>query len=158
MEFAIAKYFNYRLNIIVPNISWGFNIHECDIFLIRKSGYVIEIEIKRSIADLKKDFEKKHNHIDKKNRIAEFYYAIPEELYEKAKDLIPENAGIIVIFKYTGSKNREFLAAATRKKAIRIKNARKLTKEEQFRIAVLGTMRIWKLKDKIIKIGKKIVK
>ena len=52
MEVAIAAYFGFRQNIIVPNISWGFMNHEADMFIVRKSGYAIEIEIKRSKSDL----------------------------------------------------------------------------------------------------------
>jgi len=36
MEIAISKYFGYRQNIIVPNISWGFMNHESDIFIVKK--------------------------------------------------------------------------------------------------------------------------
>ena len=63
IEVALANHFNYRLNLIVPNISWGaFIWHECDLFIVSKAGYCTEIEIKISKSDLKKDFEKKHNH------------------------------------------------------------------------------------------------
>ena len=34
IELAIAKYFDIRKNIIIPNISYGFNIHECDLFIM----------------------------------------------------------------------------------------------------------------------------
>lgn len=95
IEVAIAKYFGVRKNIIVPNISWGFLTHEADLFIVRKSGYAVEVEIKISRADLINDFKKKHTHNDKQNRISEFYYAMPKDLYLKCKDLIPENAGII---------------------------------------------------------------
>ena len=94
IEIAVSKYFNFRSNLIVPNISWGFNIHECDLFVVRKSGMAIEIEIKIIKSDFLKDLQKWHQHKD--NRIREFYYAMPESLYEKIKDLITEHAGIII--------------------------------------------------------------
>lgn len=53
MEIAIANLFDIRKNIIVPNISCGLGIHECDLFIVRNSGYCIEVEIKRSEQDLK---------------------------------------------------------------------------------------------------------
>jgi len=63
IEFAVAKYFNFRKNLIVPNVSWGFNIHECDLLIVRKSGYAIEVEIKISKSDFKADFKKIHKRL-----------------------------------------------------------------------------------------------
>ena len=77
MEVAIAKYFGIRTHIVVPNVSWGFFNHECDLFLIRKSGYGFEVEIKRSKSDMMADFKKKHSHGDRRNRIVQLYYAFP---------------------------------------------------------------------------------
>jgi len=37
MELAVANFFGINSNIIVPNISWGVKIHECDLFIIKKS-------------------------------------------------------------------------------------------------------------------------
>jgi len=62
METAISRLFGVREHIIVPNISWGFyGIHEMDVCVVRKSGYMIEIEIKRSVHDMKADFKKNTN-------------------------------------------------------------------------------------------------
>lgn len=155
MEVAIAKYFGIRQHIIVPNISWGFGMHECDLFIITKAGCAIEVEIKKTKSDFLADFKKGHNHVDRQNRITEFYYAMPEDLYEKCKDLIPIGAGVITCYRWTDYKKRQRIDAHTKIKAARIKGARKLTPEEQLRIARLGTMRIWSLKDKIIKITDK---
>lgn len=148
MELAIAKMFGFRQNIIVPNISWGFDwMHECDLFILRKSGVAIEVEIKTSKSDLLADFKKYHKHVDKKNRITEFYYAFPENMYDNCKDLIPETVGIILCFKYGNSDNTH---ARIERKAKRIKSARKLTIEEQLKIGRLGCVRIWGLKQKLI--------
>ena len=155
IECEIAKYFGIRTNIIVPNISWGLaGMHECDMFIIKKTGFAVEVEIKISKSDLLADFKKGHNHIDRKNRIVEFYYAMPYDLYEKVKDLIPEGAGIITCeWNYNAYLKKHNMFTHTQRKAIRIKGARALTQEEQFKVAKLGTMRIWSLKQKIIKNG-----
>lgn len=137
MELAVSRHFNYRTNLIVPNISWGFAIHECDLLIISKSGYATEVEIKVSKSDLKKDQDKKHKHEDK--RIKYLYFAIPEKL-EKDKDLIPEHAGIIIV------KNN--LRCKVIKKPV-IQNNYKFTLEEQYQIARLGSIRTWKLRTKI---------
>jgi len=151
MEVAIAKYFGIRQNIIVPNISWGFGMHECDIFIIKKSGVAVEVEIKRSKSDLLADFKKGHNHHDRQNRITELYFAFPENLYESCKDIVPEGAGIITCYRWTDYNDREQLGAHIKRESKRIRMARKLTEKEQLKIAKLGCMRIWSLKQKLIK-------
>ena len=145
MEVAISKLFGIRQHIIVPNLSWGFFNHELDLFLIRTSGYGFEVEIKRSKSDLLADFKKGHNHFDKKKRIVQLYYAIPKELLEKCEEHIPKNCGIIIC-----DKGKIYSRASIHREATRVKGARRLTIEEQLKIARLGTMRIWKLKEKVI--------
>lgn len=150
METSIMKMFNIRQNIIVPNISWGFNgIHEIDLFVMRKSGLAIEVEIKRSISDLKADFKKSHNH--ESSRITKMYYAVPKELLKKSIPLIPKDAGIIICYHVNDNPRNIARASIYRKAKIR-KDSRKLTTGEQFKIARLGAMRILNLKNKIIKL------
>jgi hypothetical protein len=143
IEIAIARYFQYRRCIIVPNISWGLGIHECDVLIIRNSGYAIEVEIKRSKSDLLNDFKKVHNH--QSNKIKEFYYAIPKEYYEEWKDIIPSHAGILVYHRNTGDN----IAIWQKKNAVKNKGCRKLSEEEIFKAAKLGCMRIWNLKQRL---------
>ena len=147
MEVAIANYFGYRQHIIVPNVSWGFFNHECDMFLIRKSGFGFEVEIKRSRSDMLADFKKKHNHSDRKNRIVQLYYSFPEELTPKVRDLVPPECGII---EDGYSEWNTMPRAHMVRDAKRRKGAKRLTKDEQLKIARLGTLRIWTLKQKII--------
>ena len=157
MEVAIAKYFNIRLHIIVPRLSWGFDwIHECDLFFIKRNGYTFEVEIKRSKSDLLADFKKGHNHIDKKNRIRELYFAIPRSMYENCKDIIPKDAGILTCEKWLHDDGREIVSVWTNRNPTVNKLARKLTTEEQLKIARLGALRIWKLKEQVIKLKNKL--
>jgi hypothetical protein len=148
MEEAIARKFGFRTNIIVPNISWGLRgMHECDIFIIKQTGYCVEIEIKRSKSDLLADFKKGHQHQD--NRIKEFYYAMPISLLKTCEELIPKHAGIITCDRSDYGKKLVF--ASFRRNPVPNRNAIKLSHVEQFKVARLGTMRIWSLKNKIIK-------
>ena len=78
VELAVAKYFNPRQNHDIPNVSWGFNIHECDLLILTKSKFLYEVEIKISRADLIKDKDKGHKHKHKK--IRKLYFAIPENM------------------------------------------------------------------------------
>ena len=149
MEVAIAKYFGYRTHIIVPNLSWGFFNHECDLFLIRKSGFGFEVEIKRSKSDMMADFKKKHGHKDRGNRIVQLYYAFPEELLLKVEALVPKECGIITVEYYGDTINEYRGYARMYREAKRKKGAKRLTTAEQLKIARLGAMRIWGLKEKL---------
>lgn len=149
MEEKLARYFNPRQNIIVPNVSWGFYIHECDLLVLRKSGHLLEIEIKVSKADLKKDVEKSHEHIDYYDRVRELWFAIPDYLQD-CIEYIPERAGILIL-----SKNHDWGTYLNCKELRRPKintKAKKLYENEKLALARLGTMRIWSLKRKIIEI------
>lgn len=134
MEIVVANHFNPRVNLIVPNIHWGFGIHECDLLVITPAGYASEIEIKVSKQDLKADSLKAHNHSD--HRVKSLFFAIPWYL-ENCVDLIPEKAGIIVVDSNHWPK--------------RIRSAKKngkyvFSQDEKFQIARLGALRIWDLK------------
>ena len=61
MEIALARFINPRVNLVVPNVSWGFFNHECDLISISKSGFATEYEIKVSKSDLKADKKKKQS-------------------------------------------------------------------------------------------------
>ena len=149
MEVAIAKYFGYRTHIVVPNVSWGFTSHECDLLLIRKSGYCFEVEIKRSKTDMLADFKKRHKHIDRQNRIVQLYYAFPKELLSNVEELVPKECGILTVERYVGWNDKWSTSVSMVRDAKRKRGARKLTQKEQLQVARLGTLRIWTLKDKI---------
>lgn len=149
MELALAQLWGWRTNLIVPNVSWGMGIHECDIIVLSKSNWAAEIEIKRSIADLKKDATKKHAH-DRGSAaelIKHLYFAIPEFLLPH-EALIPQRAGIVVI-KSLDSKWAEHRWLATIMRAPQANpNARKWTDRERLVLGRLGCMRIWSMKRK----------
>jgi hypothetical protein len=144
IELAVAKHFNVRRNIIVPNISWGLGLHECDVLVLRPSGYLLEVEIKRTKADLINDANKLHGHIDRKNRIKEFWFAIPEELIETAKENLDKKIGIIAVYKTQWGAQPITVRDATPNK-----NPKKLTQKERLQMIRLGCIRIWSLKKKI---------
>ena len=81
--------FDQRSSLIVPNVSWGMLPYEADLIGISKSGQVTEVEIKRSLSDLKADFKKRHRH--DYECVTYFFYCVPESLVEKAKKAIFEN-------------------------------------------------------------------
>lgn len=146
IEGRVANYFGVRQCIIVPNISWGAGIHECDLLIVRKSGAAIEVEIKVSRSDLKKDLDKPHHHNDK--RVKELYFAIPDYL-KNCIEFIPEHAGILLISRNTRWGYDGLLCEKLRDPTPN-KGHTKFTPDEVLNIARLGTMRIWALKRKII--------
>lgn len=135
MEIKIAEYFGSRQNLIIPNVSWGFNIHECDLLIMTPAGYLYEVEIKISLADLKKDRFKNHKHYS--DKIKMLYFAIPEKLYQNI-NYIPERSGILVL-KENG------IIECRRNPEIK-KNAISLNIYKKFELARLGSLRIWTLK------------
>jgi len=98
MELALLHYFRFNQNVVVPRVMSGWLVnHECDIISLTKSKYATEAEIKVSKSDLRKDSKKKHNHLDKK--IKYFYFAVPEDLEDYAKEHIPRRAGLLIVRK-----------------------------------------------------------
>jgi hypothetical protein len=143
IEAAVAMFFKPRINLVIPNVSWGFGIHECDLLVVTKTGYCYEIEIKRSKSDLIADGNKGHQHLDwrHKNRIRRLYFAITPNLVPHIQH-IPERAGIIVVSK---------AGYCDKIREARAQEAVVLTAEERYKLARLGALRIWTLKAKISK-------
>jgi len=148
VEIASAKYFNYRTNIIVPNVSWGIGLrYEADLVVLRPSGYAAEIEIKATESDIKRDKKKRFGHDGHHYRYGqlfrELWFAVPEHLvFSKS---IPETAGLICVIKYKKSN----IAKVVRRPKIR-KSAVKWPEVLRTKLMHLGLMRIWGLKQKRI--------
>jgi hypothetical protein len=151
IEFWLAKEFNYRQNIVVPNVSWGLGLHECDLLVLRASGFAVEIEIKRSLADLKAESKKRHIHTSEK--IREFWFAVPHQIYDKAVDLVPEKAGILTFerrdFEFSDGKVKKGLLVLRRRPAKVNGHARAFTDQERQKLLHLAHMRIWTMKRQI---------
>ncbi len=149
IELAVAEVFGIRNNIIVPNVSWGFfATHEADLVIINKSGYMTEVEIKRSWQDFLNDFKKHTTHDE--GKVMWKYFAVPECLAEKIWQYLRDNGhrdwGVI---QYLENGNA-WVKYQPGNRNITTKSNR-LFLEEQLAIARLGSMRIWKLKEKLTK-------
>ncbi len=77
---------NKRSDIMIPNLSWGLLEYEADFVVVSKSGYMTEVEIKRSWEDFKADFKKKHKH--DAEQVYYFYYCVPESIYVKVTEFL----------------------------------------------------------------------
>lgn len=157
MEVAVAMLLNYRVYTIVPNVSFGIYLnHECDLLALKDNRF-LEVEIKISAQDLRKDFEKKHNH--RSEHISRLAYAVPEKLIDLAKELCPAQVGIIGVkwheIKYSNNPKATGHYSAY---WVRLCRSNKWTqpvpKNIQSKFMSLGCMRIWSLKSKLYKINK----
>jgi len=135
IEIAVARHFGWRRNIIVPNVSWGLDIHEVDLLIISKAGYATEVEIKVTQSDINADLKKGHGH--RSNKIRRLYFAVPDYLNEALG--IPDRCGLISV-------NNDLYCRILRQPKINTK-ARALRADEINKVLHLGCMRIWRLKD-----------
>ena len=151
MELALSSYFDYGVNLIVPNVHWGKYAHECDVLIVSKAGYCTEVEIKTSRDDLRNDMKKWHGH-NGGHQIKYLYFAVPTLLEEAALEFAPERAGIITVrdkdnvpsvYPYH-PKCRRVRDAMTNKAAT------KMSDRDRYKIARLGALRIWGLKRKLL--------
>ena len=147
-EIQLALYnsgiWNKRQDIFVSNLSWGLLNHEADLVILTKSGYLTEVEIKRSWEDFKADFKKEHKHKDE--HVYRFYYCIPESIKDEFISFLEERYELI----------RPSVLCYTEEGEIKITpggwpntGGRRLFIEEQLTVARLGCMRIWNLKEKL---------
>ena len=151
MERILVDHFNPRVNIIVPNVGYGLQLHDCDLLILTKSNYAIEIEIKISAADLRIDKHKRHGHVDRKNRIKTLYFAVPPALKELALTECPERAGIIVVY---GERHRKYYEGVdphieiVRKPTVN--KSIPFTDSERNHLLHLGIQRYWSCKSKLL--------
>lgn len=148
---------------MVPNIREGLNIHECDMLILNKNDYAVEVEIKISKADIKKDLQKGHGHHSKK--IRRLFFAIPEKLNtEEIHKLIPERAGIFVITDpvkiyndvlHNGKPKKVSFIIPPKCHMVRTakinKSARQFTDYERGEMGRLGMLRYWNIRHNFSK-------
>jgi hypothetical protein len=158
IELSIMNKFDFRTNLIVPNISnmMGIVAFETDMLVINKNGYATGFEIKTSKSDLKADFRKpQHTKINEfrngksgleryYGKLKYFYYAVPEDLKEEALKLIPDFCGLYCLSKWSEG-------SMIRSTFLEVKKPKKLfdyqwSLSEKYSVARLGTMRIYNLK------------
>jgi hypothetical protein len=148
IEIAVARHFNYRANLIVPNVWWGWRLrHEADLLVVRPSGYCDEVEIKVSLSDIKADLKKRWSHWDD-NRVLRVWFAVPEHL--AGCEHIPAQAGVLSVSrrpKKQGTGWRDTITVV-RPAKLRDKRCRqKISDRDRLKLAELGAMRIWDLKS-----------
>ena len=139
----------YRDNVFVlQNVSWGFfHWGECDYLVCRRNGKLIDVEIKTTISDLRKDFGKaKWNgkaYLYERS-IYMHYYALPVDIFDAAKPIIEESridSGIVVI---DTSKRYRGGACRVAKLAKANDESKALDHTRIVNLARLGMFRYWR--------------
>ncbi len=160
---------NERSDIMVPNLSWGLLPYEADFVVLSKSGYLTEVEIKRSWADFKRDFNKEHRHDDE--RIYHFYYCVPVAILSKVKAFLKDRVRGELVSQYsnetevdsilhdrhsrlpavlTFNENGKVESAGFGYSGAYRSNCRKLFIEEQLQVARLGCLRYWNQQQQFV--------
>lgn len=156
IELSIMYHFNFRQNLIVPNITnmVGIVPFETDILVLTKNNRAYGFEIKVSKADLKADFKKPQHKQDTKagferyyGKFKYFYYAVPFNLKEAALQIIPEFCGLICIekIKHDTYTRKRFEVSREPKQLFDYR----WTEAEKYEVARLGAMRQYNLMQAI---------
>lgn len=162
---------NPRQDIVVPNLSWSLLDYESDLVIVNKTGYMTEIEIKRSYTDFVADFKKRHHHDSE--LVCSFYYCVPKSIEEKVKAFLINykaehddfDLPAILTYEEDGTIERTI----DKNKPYKVGNAtyyhyfgqtynkygkRKLFLEEKLIVARMGQLRYWKLLESMVNSSK----
>lgn len=142
IEIACAAHFNSRINVIVPNVSWGLGLrYEADLLVLRPSGYCDEVEIKCTRSDIIRDLSKQHNHDYRYVRLV--WFAVPAHL--ATCDKIPDYAGILSLSRAYGRVHVTTIRSAK----LRRKNPERMPDKIVMKLLRLASMRVWTLKERM---------
>lgn len=144
-ETVVGQVFPIPRHLCVANVAWSLLPYEADLLVMTQSGYMVEVEIKVSLADLKRDASKhKWSTQAFTTMVSRFYYAMPAALWEKpaAQEAVRPGAGVIVVEKVEHDRHGRVLEARVEREAVRT-GARALTARERFDLARVGSYRAW---------------
>lgn len=139
LQRSVAAYFNYRNNMIIPNIYYPNMYHECDVLVVSKAGYMTEVEIKITLEDFKRDIKKKY----KSDGLKYFYYAVPSTLVEQVTPLLPTHAGLLSV--RPGYFDPYFTEVVIKSPAN--KECIVLTDEQRINLGRLCAIKLWNIKE-----------
>ena len=153
IERALIRTWAPEQTLMVPNVRQGFvRWGEVDVLKVEKSLYLTEIEIKVSMSDLKREWNKQRwmpvFYEAFKKTMRRYFIAMPEELYEHGRDVIPDwvGAGILTVCEAREEYGRLTRPYAYERRKPRInKEAAKITIADVAALGRLGTLRYWNL-------------
>ena len=144
-ELKILAMCYWRFNRGCPIVAIEYHYGNADVLAVTEGGLVIETEVKVSLRDLKRDGAKSKHwamHRDTPfTRAHYFFFAVPEDLKEKAKELIVDQfgyAGLLVVKPIDPSENPRYsVPVYVAKEAQQFALKPKLT-QEQMMVVVKG--------------------
>jgi len=149
MEVALAAWIGPRSHVIVPNVSWGLMLtHECDILSLSRAGYATEIEIKITKSDLIRDKLKRSGHRSGGHWspiIRYLYFAMPDTM-SACIEHVPQEAGVLLV---DSSGRDDVSRVQVLRRPRHNPRAKPFTPAQRLKLAELGTMRIWRLKEQL---------
>ncbi len=162
---SVLSYLHFERNC--PIIALEAFFGDMDVAAVTKAGYLIEVEVKMTLADLKREL-KKDKHITRKKepwetiyrgpviKAAYYYIAIPYNLYLKSEKFIKESFphyGILTVSAQQSywESSRMGYEVAVRKSAKRLTKVEKLTMEQQIELASKQGNAICSLLGRVLK-------
>lgn len=142
-ELKILAMCYWRFNRGCPIVAMEYKYGNADVLAVTKDGVVIETEVKVSIRDLKRD-RAKLKHWDMKRdtpftRAHYFFFAVPEDIKEKAQAVIEDNfgyAGLLVVKPIDPNENPRYnVPVYVAKEAHQFGLKPKLTQKEMIDVA-----------------------
>lgn len=169
IENALARFHKWkpRTHALIPNLC-SYVSHEVDLAVVHATGFMEAVEIKVSVSDFKREFTDKaerHERLlkgipkynyttrstaelvpdysnPKPHTIKRFWFAVPADIAEAVKALVPEHAGLMVVHELP----RKRYAIIVAKPAPTLKHHRKLEAHELQGIYRLGYLRYWDMR------------
>jgi hypothetical protein len=139
-QHALARHFNYFSQNVVPNVYIGGG--EMDVAVVTRAGYLVEVEIKLTLADWNAD-QAKDKWLPERAKyraaVSRFYYAVPTALLQKVPSWVPASCGLIEL---QWAETRKTCYAVERKPAGRIANV-KLTDADMLILLRSTYHRFW---------------
>lgn len=147
---ALAVWINYRRHFCLTNVNGGLGFWsrgEMDFIAVTGAGYVVEIEIKCTLADLRREW-RNPNKIDKHRRVTtatkgirRYFICTPQKIAVKARAEIEAEP----LLAYAGilSVHDELNYVKVVRPAKNLPTARKLEPDEYLKLAHLAMMRFW---------------
>lgn len=145
---ALAIWINYRTHLCLPNVNGGIGLWsrgEMDFLAVTGAGYVIEVEIKCNLADLRREWRspvkiEKHRRAHTVTKgIRRFFICTPDKIFQRAREEIEAEP----LLAYAGLLRYQGSHIGVVRPAQNLKTARKLDGEERMKIGHLATMRFW---------------
>jgi hypothetical protein len=146
---ALAHWIDYRRHLCLPNVNGGLGFWsrgEMDFIAVTGVGHVVEIEIKCTLADLRREWRnptkvRKHNLTHQRDRgIRRFFICTPAQIIDKALAEIKAQS----LLDYAGVLScHEGGYVTVLRAAQNLKTGRKLNDTERMKIGHLAAMRLW---------------